>query len=64
MWLKKSLSGLQKSNEEAVKDTFTLYDAWSIREQLGVLQDELDLVAGGPPCQGFSINAPIQLIRS
>ncbi len=29
-----------------------------IREKLGLRRGELDLVAGGPPCQGFSINAP------
>jgi DNA (cytosine-5)-methyltransferase 1 len=27
---------------------------------LGVKRGELDLLAGGPPCQGFSINAPIR----
>lgn len=33
-------------------------NAHEIREQLGLQKQELDLVAGGPPCQGFSINAP------
>ncbi|HCG46487.1 DNA (cytosine-5-)-methyltransferase [Corynebacterium flavescens] len=33
-------------------------DASEIRKQLGIERGELDLVAGGPPCQGFSINAP------
>lgn len=32
--------------------------ARSVREKLGLKPGELDLVAGGPPCQGFSINAP------
>jgi len=35
-------------------------DAKSIRKQLGVRRGELDLIAGGPPCQGYSINAPIR----
>jgi len=35
-------------------------DAKSVRKQLGVFRGELDLIAGGPPCQGFSINAPIR----
>ena len=35
-----------------------LVDADEIRESLGLAQGELDLLAGGPPCQGFSINAP------
>lgn len=33
-------------------------DAGSIRSVLGLAQGQLDLLAGGPPCQGFSINAP------
>lgn len=35
-------------------------DAKAIREQLGIERGELDLIAGGPPCQGFSINAPVR----
>jgi DNA (cytosine-5)-methyltransferase 1 len=33
-------------------------DAKSVRKQLGLQRGEIDLIAGGPPCQGFSINAP------
>lgn len=33
-------------------------DARAVRRKLGIKRGELDLVAGGPPCQGFSINAP------
>jgi DNA (cytosine-5)-methyltransferase 1 len=56
---------------EAVK-TFkhNHHDAWAdcrsilevkpkeIRAELGIAQGELDVLVGGPPCQGFSINAP------
>lgn len=35
-------------------------DANDILRSLGLNRGELDLVAGGPPCQGFSINAPIR----
>ena len=35
-------------------------DADEIREKLGMEKGELDLLAGGPPCQGFSINAPVR----
>ena len=31
-----------------------------IRKRLGVSVGEIDLLAGGPPCQGFSVNAPIR----
>jgi len=37
-------------------------DAETIRKQLGIERGELDLIAGGPPCQGFSINAPVRSI--
>jgi DNA (cytosine-5)-methyltransferase 1 len=30
----------------------------SVRKGLGLKRGELDVVAGGPPCQGFSVNAP------
>lgn len=32
----------------------------SLLKKLGLKRGEIDLVAGGPPCQGFSINAPIR----
>lgn len=32
-------------------------DAEAIRRELNVKRSELDLIAGGPPCQDFSINA-------
>lgn len=35
-------------------------DADKVREELGIEKGSLDLVAGGPPCQGFSINAPVR----
>lgn len=35
-----------------------LVDASKIRKNLGLEKGELSLLAGGPPCQGFSINAP------
>lgn len=37
-------------------------DAEAIRNRLGIAKGELDLLAGGPPCQGFSINAPVRSI--
>ena len=37
-------------------------DANEIRERLNIERGELDLIAGGPPCQGFSINAPIRSV--
>jgi DNA (cytosine-5)-methyltransferase 1 len=33
-------------------------DAPSLRSKLNLMPGELDVLVGGPPCQGFSINAP------
>ena len=35
-------------------------DPNAIRNELRLAREELDLLAGGPPCQGFSINAPVR----
>ncbi len=35
-------------------------DAKSIKKKSGINFGELDVIIGGPPCQGFSINAPIR----
>ena len=35
-------------------------DTGSVRKSLQIKKGDLDLVAGGPPCQGFSVNAPIR----
>lgn len=33
-------------------------DPVKLRRELGIPKGELDVLVGGPPCQGFSINAP------
>lgn len=50
------------NHPETIVDTtdIRLVDPLKIREALGIEKGELDLVAGGPPCQGFSVNAPIR----
>lgn len=54
-----SLSHNHPDTEVYVDDIRSL-SVKKIRKQLGLAKGELDLVAGGPPCQGFSINAPIR----
>jgi DNA (cytosine-5)-methyltransferase 1 len=62
--------------EEAV-DTFSYNhpEAWGdardiesidpieIRRRLGLARGDLDVLVGGPPCQGFSINAPERFLK-
>jgi DNA (cytosine-5)-methyltransferase 1 len=49
------------STQVVTADIRTL-DPEEIRKQLGLEREELDLIAGGPPCQGFSINAPVRSV--
>lgn len=48
------------NHPEAMADCRSIdeVDAAEIRNALGLKQGELDVLVGGPPCQGFSINAP------
>ena len=47
-------------NTEVVVDDIRSVNDINLKETLGLKAGELDLIAGGPPCQGFSINAPIR----
>lgn len=38
-------------------------DPESIRKALGIKKGDLDVLVGGPPCQGFSINAPERFLN-
>ncbi|MGA2870262.1 MAG: DNA cytosine methyltransferase [Verrucomicrobiota bacterium] len=38
-------------------------DAASLRRELKLRPGELDVIVGGPPCQGFSINAPERFLE-
>ena len=44
----------------SVADIRQLIKNGNLRRDLGLDNTEIDLLAGGPPCQGFSINAPIR----
>lgn len=43
---------------EVVTSDIRKLNADDIRTRLGIEKGSLDLIVGGPPCQGFSINAP------
>jgi DNA (cytosine-5)-methyltransferase 1 len=47
-------------NSEVETGDIRQVDAADVRRRLGMSVGELDLLAGGPPCQGFSINAPVR----
>ncbi len=38
-------------------------DPKSVRRKLGLRKGDLSVLAGGPPCQGFSINAPERFLQ-
>lgn len=38
-------------------------DAAALRRELNLKRGELDVIVGGPPCQGFSINAPERFLE-
>jgi DNA (cytosine-5)-methyltransferase 1 len=38
-------------------------DALRIMREIGLVRGELDCLVGGPPCQGFSINAPERFLE-
>lgn len=38
-------------------------NATELRKKLGIQKGELDVLVGGPPCQGFSINAPSRFLN-
>jgi DNA (cytosine-5)-methyltransferase 1 len=40
-----------------------LVDPAGIRKRLGLGHGDLEVLVGGPPCQGFSINAPERFLR-
>lgn len=53
---------LKASHQETVVETGDIrqLDPKTIRSALDLERGSLDLLAGGPPCQGFSVNAPIR----
>lgn len=52
----------QNNHPETIVDARDIraVDAKLVRNKLRLKRGELDLLAGGPPCQGFSINAPVR----
>lgn len=55
-------STLEKGHPDAFVETGDIrrVNAGSVRRALQLEKGELSLLAGGPPCQGFSVNAPVR----
>lgn len=53
---------LEKSHPFAAVETGDIREvnAASVRRSLKLRKGDLSLLAGGPPCQGFSVNAPVR----
>ena len=49
-------------NTEVVVDDIRAICDRNLKKSLALKVGELDLLVGGPPCQGFSINAPIRTL--
>ena len=61
--IKKSYSETYAANHQSTiieRCDIRKVDAYSVRKLLNLKRGELELIAGGPPCQGYSINAPVR----
>lgn len=58
--MKEAIETFTYNHPEALADNRPIeeVDAAKIRKRLGLSAGDLDVLVGGPPCQGFSINAP------
>ncbi|WP_455927179.1 DNA cytosine methyltransferase [Pseudomonas capeferrum] len=60
-----AINTFKQNHPEAIADCRSVEDVEpsEIRKKLGLLPGELDVLVGGPPCQGFSINAPDRFLE-
>jgi len=58
--MKEAIETFAFNHPEAIADNRPIeeVDPAEVRVRLGIAPGELDVLVGGPPCQGFSINAP------
>lgn len=58
--MKDAIKTFSYNHPEAIADNrpIEIVDCGEIRQQLGLATGDLDVLVGGPPCQGFSVNAP------
>lgn len=60
-----AIETFKHNHPEALADGRSIdqVDPTEIRARLGLVPGELDVLVGGPPCQGFSINAPERFLN-
>lgn len=60
-----AIETFQFNHREAWADLRSIekVDARDVRRRLGIERGELSVMTGGPPCQGFSINAPDRFLE-
>lgn len=58
--MSEAIETFSHNHPEAIADNGPVeeVDPSVVRKKLGLAEGELDVLVGGPPCQGFSINAP------
>lgn len=58
--MKEAIDSFSNNHPNAIADPRPIeqVDPAMVRKQLGLARGSLDVLVGGPPCQGFSINAP------
>ena len=58
--MKEAIETFAWNHPEAVADNSPIEEVQpnQLREKLDLEPEQLDVLVGGPPCQGFSINAP------
>src|SRR5258707_9528438 len=59
-WMPEAIETFMANHPDAWADCRKIEDVEpaEIRSELDVAKGEIDVLVGGPPCQGFSINAP------
>ena len=63
--MKEAIESFRYNHPEALAECRPIEDVdpYQIRQRLGLKPGELDVLVGGPPCQGFSINAPERFLK-
>ena len=64
-YMPEAIETFQHNHPDTFSECKSIEDvsATALRKTLGLQKGELDVLVGGPPCQGFSINAPRRFLN-